>query len=38
MVGKCICRRQTADTGAENDGPLADKIRCHPFLRWLLCA
>ena len=38
MIGKGTCCRQTADTGTENDRPLADKIRCHPCLHWLLCA
>jgi hypothetical protein len=30
MIGKCTCGRHTVDTGAENNGPLADKMRCHP--------
>jgi len=33
MIDKRTCRRQTADTCAENDGPLADMMRCHPCLR-----
>jgi hypothetical protein len=33
MIGKRTCRRQTADIGAENDGPLADNDDHQPGTR-----